>query len=209
LKLAGNRLDKATVLYAHLKPDKSNKGKMYVFLWMLHVEIFVTKENRSKTNEMIISRDDTATVVMYRKRATLAESEVVLVKEFRCAVSNHEGYVYDLPSGGLDKNTPAQAAMEEVEEETGLSIKDPKRFHPQPIRQYFATLATHKSHLFSVELTEDELNHMKKEHGKPHGLLEESERTYVEVIKVSELLNGSVADWSTVGMIMSVFGNLF
>ena len=39
-------------------------------------------------------------------------------------------------------------------------------------RQLFATMSSHKAHLFSIELSEEELKSMKEQIGKPHGLAE-------------------------------------
>lgn len=72
-----------------------------------------------------------------------------------------------------------------------------------------ATMSSHKSHLYSVELLQDELDKLKAESGKVHGLETDTERTFVEVRKVGELLSSSYVDWSTVGMILSVLTPLF
>jgi len=221
MKLAGNRLDKARVLHSFYKAAYDNKQAhakvegthdVFVYLWVMHVEVWIAKENRSKVNEIILSRTDTSAVVLYRKRATLADTEIVLVKEFRSAVSNKEGYVFELPSGSMSTDEacdPSESAIAEVEEETGLKM-DKKRIEQQKSRQMAATFACHKCHVFSAELTEDELNAFKKEGGKiAHGIIEHSERTFLIVKTVRELFADNLTDWSVFGMIMSVINPLF
>lgn len=118
LKLAGNSMKKARVAWIHrtkkrdtveIDPLKTSleiaqhvKRKLEmpewtVFFWALHVEIFITKENRVKANEIVISRHDISSVLMYKKGNTLSDTEVVLVREFRSPVANETGYVWELP----------------------------------------------------------------------------------------------------------------
>ena len=67
-----------------------------------------------------------------------------------------------------------------------------------------ATLSAHKAHLFSVELTEKELVQLKAQHGVAHGIVEDSEQTYTEILTLKQILERPVVDWSMLGMILSV-----
>jgi hypothetical protein len=102
IKASGNVLKKAFVHYSLRKPKLDSKGNktldLFVFLWILKVEIWVTKENRLKSNEIVVSRLDQSATVLYKKNSTLGDSQVVLIKEYRTPVNNKENYVYELPS---------------------------------------------------------------------------------------------------------------
>ena len=67
-----------------------------------------------------------------------------------------------------------------------------------------ATLSSHKCHLFSVEINDDELEEIKKQENSIHGVVEDTERTYLKIYKLKDLLNSDIIDWSNVGYIMSV-----
>ena len=105
LKSAGNVLKKARVqwIWRSYEKSKSNANdsaerKWFPFLWALHVHIHITSENRDKEHEVILSRNDISAVVLYKRGKTVEDTQVVLVKEFRSAVSNSDGYVWELPS---------------------------------------------------------------------------------------------------------------
>ena len=129
------------------------------------------KENRVKSNECVFSRYDISTVLLYRKRATLQDSQIIVVKEFRSPVSNTSGYVWELPGGSsLTEVDYKELAREEVEEETGFTLKNKDRLKPHDVRQLMATMSAHKAHLFSVELTEEELEYFKSSSEKTFGV---------------------------------------
>lgn len=189
----GNRLESGRVT-SSFHATKSGA----LFSYTIHVRVWIAKERRSKINEFCFFRPDIASVLMYHG------DEVVLVREFRSPVRNSEGFVYELPSGSSSnpKVGPQEMASDEVFEEVGLRLS-PARFIKHEARQLYATLTTHTSTLFSVELTEAELAMLKEDH-RVHGLLEESERTYIEVRGILEILSKQLVDWSTLGMILSV-----
>ena len=202
LRDAGNRLDGARVEWVFRVGPKKN----FVFCWILHVDIYIASEDRHKTNEVVIARPNIATVVAYRHGTTLLDTEVVLIKEFRSPVSNSRGFVYEVPGGSSFKpgGNPKELAANECGEETGLRI-DASRMCQHESRQLVATLLTHHAHLFSVELTESEITELHGMAGVAHGVEEDSERTYVEVKKLSEIMrDDSCVDWSMLGMILSV-----
>lgn len=199
LKRAGNRLDGARVKWS------SEYGAASPFLFVLHANIYVASENRNKTNEVVISRPDISTVVLYRKDRILDESDIVIIREFRTPNATSDGFVSELPGGSSpnSRSTPEEIAVEECAEEVGLMI-DPSRFKQHDVRQLMATLSSHKAHLFSVEISPEELEKLKSMKGIAHGLAHHSERTYVEVMKLREIRQNPNIDWSMLGMILSV-----
>jgi len=201
LKKAGNRLDKATVLWAfRVGPEKKA-----IFSWVLHVDVYVSKEKRHKTNEFVFSRTDISTVMAYYPGNSVAATKILLVKEFRSPCSNSEGFVYELP-GGSSKDASesiTNTVVNELEEEVGLKL--PKsRFKYQQSRQLAATLSAHKSHLFSVELTEKECKNLQRNVGKTKGVSSDSEKTYTELLTLKEIIEKDLLDWSMLGMIFKV-----
>jgi len=96
-----------------------------------------------------------------------------------------------------------QVASSEVHEETGLIISA-DRFQSFGSRQVAGTLSTHHAHLFAAELTQEEMAQAKllAKNNEVNGVEEDSERTYVEVTTVAEMLANPNADWSVVGMVL-------
>jgi 8-oxo-dGTP pyrophosphatase MutT (NUDIX family) len=195
---AGNRLESAQLHYTF----NINKN---VFLWVLKANVYVAKEDRYKDNELVISRRDISSVLMWKPNEDLLQSEIVLVREFRSPASTEDGMIHELPSGH-DPNhhtSDVEAAQHEVQEETGMVIKA-SRLKEHGARQLAGTLSAHKAHLFSVELTEEEIEWLKSQHDKPHGVAKDGERTYIEVVKLKDALKNNLLDWSNVGMVMGV-----
>lgn len=200
-KLAGNWINNANVECVF----RTGPGRKFVFLWILHVNIYIAAENRNKTNEFVISRPDISTVFMYKKGKDIKSSTVVLIKEFRSPASTLDGYIWELPGGSSlkDKANPLVLASDEAYEETGLRV-DVSRMKIQGARQLVGTLSSHKAHLFSVEINEDELNWLRQQTGLPHGVETDTERTYIEIRTVEKILSEPLVDWSMIGMILSV-----
>lgn len=207
LKMAGNRLDGARLLWSfRVGPQKS-----FTFAYVLKVNVYIAAEKRNKTNEFIISRPDIATIVAYHPRADLLDTEVVIVKEFRSPVCTEDGYVREVPGGsslkpGVD---PFETMTHELKEETGLAIDDPTRISSIGARQICGTLVTHRAYVFAVRLNDEELEFLKRQEKDRvvHGVESETERTYVEVHRLGDLIDrdSKAIDWSTLGMI---FGTL-
>jgi len=197
---AGNRLDGARVVWTlQVPPPAFGLGPpKHLFGYTLHVDVHIGSENRNKRNEVVLFRTDISVVLMYRG------NEIVLVREFRSPVRNSAGFVYELPGGSSFKpgEDPRQVAAHEVNEETGLEI-EPVRLVEHERRQLVATLSAHEAKLFSVELTQDEIDRLRQDH-EVHGVVEDTEQTYVEVKSLKEILERSLLDWSSVGMILSV-----
>ena len=196
LKLAGNTLECAKLLH---HTEFSNKK---VFCYILWVNIWVEKEKRFKENEFVFSRTDISSVVAYYETET--DVEILLVKEFRSPVNNSEGFVYELPGGSsvedeLDSKTNAQ---HELAEEAGLLIEDLSRFKYVGQRQLMPTLSSHKAQVYSLKLKNSEYVQIKEniKNNTCFGLPGDSEKTYVNLVKISQLKN-SFLDYSMMGMI--------
>lgn len=200
---SGNRLDGATELWSYYPRSGS------LLAYVLKVKLWVAAENRHKENEFIFTRKSLAsTLLVWRDRdnPSILETKVVLVREFRSPVLNGDSFVRELPSGSGKRDSEEMAlatATRELEEETGLTIEN-KRFTKIKSRQIAATLSTHRCYLFIAELETDELRQAeeKARARTVHGDIPDSERTYVEVRTIGELLRTSDVDYSTMGMII-------
>lgn len=203
---AGNRLDDARVLW-HFRMPRAR----FVFSWVLQVSIWVESEQRHKANEWVFARTDISTVCLYRWPTppsdgleSITDVEVVLIREFRSPARTPDGMVHELAGGSSMKpgQNPLQVASEEVHEETGL-IVPATRFRSLGSRQVAGTLSAHHAHLFAAELSASEMAEAKvlAEAQTAHGVVEDTERTYVEVTTFGALLGGSSVDWATVGMV--------
>lgn len=200
-KDVGNRLDHANLEYTfRVKQDKS-----MVFLWILHVDIYIKNENRNKTNELVISRTNTSYTVIYKKEKNIMNSKVVLVKEFRSASATDDGYIWELVGGSSTKEDEdeLEVAASEIYEETGFVVNKNRIKYVQE-RQLNGTLTAHKTSLFSLEVNDEEIEWFEGEKGKVHGNTEESEYTYIEVLTLEDILKNELLDWSNVGMITKI-----
>lgn len=199
-KDAGNRLDHAELLWSFRPGNKS-----FVYTWVLKVDIFVASENRNKSNEFVLARTDISSVLLWNKKDPIEDSEVILVKEFRSPANTKDGFIRELPGGSSAKKEedPQEVAADEVHEETGFHIKS-DRLTSHGARQLAGTFSAHKCNFYSAELDEDEIKWFKSQDGIVHGNTDDSERTFIEVHKVQDLINNELTDWSTLGMILSV-----
>ena len=200
---AGNRLLSARPVWT-FRP-----GHGAVFFWALHVRLQVTAEDRVKDNEVVISRPDISAVALYRPGPTRDETTIVLVREFRSPASTPDGDVHELPGGSAfghaaaGSPTPLAQARDEVEEETGLAI-EASRFRRHGSRQVAATVSAHHAHLFSAEITDEELARLRAGQDGPYGLHADGERTWVEIATYGEIRAGDLVDWATLGMLAAV-----
>lgn len=195
---AGNRLEDAKLLFSFAPNHKD------IFFWVLKVNIYIAKEDRFKTNEFVLSRKDISSVIMWKSNEDLMKSEIVLVKEFRSPASTEDGFIHEVPSGSSTKEEdPKENACHEVQEETGLVVKS-ERLKVHGARQLAGTLSAHKSHLFSVELTDEEMDWLKSQKNIAHGNREDSEQTYVEIMELRDILKDERIDWSNLGEILLV-----
>lgn len=197
MRKAGNHLIFAKVLDFHNINDR-------IFSFNLAVSIFIKSENRIKNNEILFSRTDISSVVAYYKDINEQKTYVVLVEEFRSCVNNSIGKTLDLPSGSnIGVNVaPSVTAQHEFLEETGIYIADNSRFTQCSSKQLSATFATHKNHIFKVELNKSEFETLKmsEENNTIFGE-DDNERTYVRLLEINNIFK-SHADLSTIGAIM-------
>jgi len=196
---AGNRLDDAKLLWNF----RVSANRDFLFSYALWVKVWVAAEKRHKENEYVFSRTDISAIVPYS--GTGNSAEIVLVKEYRATGRTKDGFVHELPGGSSFKTdrVPTEVASEELEEETGLKV-DPSRFRLVNTRQIGATVSSHRAYVFAVELSDVEMARAKKmdRAGEAHGVIEDTEITYVEVRTLREILEERLVDWSNVGMIM-------
>lgn len=196
---AGNELREARLEWTF----RSGKHRDLVVYWALHAQVHVATERRVKSNEIVLSRPDISTVLGYRPAASLADTEIVLVKEFRTPSSAADGFVLELPGGSHSTPTdPASLAAAEFREETGLVVHA-ARFVAHRSRQLAATVTAHRQHLFSVVLTADELDQVRRT-GAISGEPPSSEITYPVVLRLRDLLATDQADWTTLGAVTEV-----
>ena len=193
---AGNRLDDAKLLYT-FRP----RFKNFVFLWLLKADMYIKSEDRHKTNEFVLSRPDISSILLWKKEDILEDCEVVIVREFRTPASTEDGFVRELVGGSSKKSeNPEKVAAEEILEETGFAV-EPDRLKHHQSRQLCATLSAHKSHFYSVELTDKDIEWFKSQKGVVHGVEEDTERTFIEAYTIRELLKDNNIDWCTLGQI--------
>jgi 8-oxo-dGTP pyrophosphatase MutT (NUDIX family) len=196
---AGNVLESATVLWT----SRFGKDRSKIFLWVLHVEVWIKAEGRSKTNEIVLGRPDISTVVLWHRGLTLASTEVVLIKEFRSPVRTPDAYIRELPGGSAkQEQDPLLTAVEEVHEEANFTI-EPQRLKPHTFRQLFGTLSSVGAYVYSAEITDEECERLRAMAGEVHGVESESERTYVEVRTIQDIMDDQLTDWSTMGAIFA------
>jgi 8-oxo-dGTP pyrophosphatase MutT (NUDIX family) len=130
----------------------------------------------------------------------------VLVREARGPAATDDGYAHELP-GGAGVDGPLHQAVAEVREETGLDVAA-DRVRTHAVRQAIAGLSAHRAHVFSVELTGDELEQLRAD-AAPHGLAAHGERTWVEVTTYRELRAGGHVDWTTLGIVTQALTDIW
>ncbi|WP_271219158.1 hypothetical protein [Streptosporangium carneum] len=195
-RAVGNRLVSARPVWSF----HARSGPL--FFWALHVSVHVAAENRTKDNEVVLSRPDTTNVLLYRRGASPGESLVVLVREYRSPGTAADGFVHELPGGSGGEGTTSALAVTEVWEETGFQL-DPARLRHHGHRPVAATLSVHHAHLYSAELTEDELEWFRP-HAGPYGVSADGELTWPELCTVDTIMARRLVDWPTLGMIAQV-----
>lgn len=200
---AGNRIDGARVLWSF----RVGPAKEFVFAFAVHVNVYVAAEGRNKTNEFIISRPDISTIVAFRRMPDFNDTEIVLVKEFRSPARTGDGYIREVPGGSSWKpnENPFAIMADELHEETGLTLSDSDRIRKVGVRQLTGTLSTHVAHVYAIELTVSELGFLRRQEGVAHGVEVDTERTFVEVVRLGDILahESKSVDWSMMGMILS------
>lgn len=202
---AGNILHRATVTATYPQYRYDN-----LFLWGLHVDMWIQAENRHKTNEIVLSRPHTVSVLAYHPKTNIAETEIVLVKEYRPAAATPDGYIWELPGGSSYPfllQTDKETAQSELAAETGVTVGE-GRLLPYGSRQLAPTLTAHHTALFLVELDDREIATAKQAIGTVHGEYD-GERCHLQVVTLQDILDGATpVDWGTRGMILSLYARL-
>jgi len=195
---AKNRLDWARVLYSF----RPNNGD-FVFMWILKVHVYISEENRVKTNEFVLSRTNISSVVMWHREKHLENSKIILIREFRSPAVTKDGFVIE-NVGGSSHNSlnNEKIIIQEIKEETGFDINIEK-LKPVGSRQISGTLSAHKSFVFSYELSREELEYFVSRINESYGNENDTEITYIKVFSLSNILSADI-DWATLGQIYSV-----
>lgn len=201
MRNAGNRLDKARVVWT------LQFGEEPPILWALDASVFVASEGRVANTEVVVGRPDVSTVVLWSRAASLRETEVLIVREFRSAVRTPDGTVRALPGGSSKEHgTALQTAVEELKEETGFGLPE-NRLVQLPQRQVAASISTFCSDTFCAEISSAEMAQLKAARGSMHGVAADGEQTFVEVATVGALLDQPLTDWATLGMIFNALAS--
>ena len=177
--------------------------KGVLLYWALRVRVYIRREGRVKTNEVVISRPDISVVALYRRGVTIDDTTIVLVREFRSPASTPDGLVHELPGGSGTSEAAIHQAVRETLEETGIAL-DVRRVQARGSRQLAATVSAHHAYLFTVEITSDELARLRVMQSAPHGVANETEQTWIEISTFSEIRENRLVDWATLGMIADV-----
>jgi 8-oxo-dGTP pyrophosphatase MutT (NUDIX family) len=195
-KQNGNRLDDARILNV----QRVSNGKVFSFsMW---VKVWISAEQRYKENEFILGRPDVSTILGYHG------DEILLVREFRSPANNDISYIDELPGGSsfkLTSYTPDRLktnAVHEFREETGVDI-DPANVEFVVSKQLMSTLSVHRSHLYKVKLTDLQWAKIKEDidANKTFGVAEDTEMTYLKIIKSKDVFKEPGIDFSMIGMI--------
>jgi 8-oxo-dGTP pyrophosphatase MutT (NUDIX family) len=171
--------------------------------------MFVPSENRHKTNEVVISRPDVClTVAWHRpKDASPEDTLFALIREYRTPAVSEDAFAWENPGGSSFKpdKDPYKTAADELKQELGLEF-DASRVKVHSARQVASTLSAHRAHVYSVELTAEEIAALQKleADGTSFGVAEETEKTYPRVRSLKEIRAGRFADWSTIGIVCTV-----
>lgn len=189
-----NRLEQFKVRYSHFV------NKEFLLSWIADVSIYVDAEGRVKSNEYVFSRQSTVHCLVYYPGQSVLDTHLVLAKEFRSPVMNEEGFVVELVGGSsFKKESKVSSMVSELAEEIGLQV-DATRLQHITHRQPAAATAAYTSDLFMYELTLEEWESVQKRSHESYGVAEDSEKTYIELSTVKEMLENGKVDWATIGM---------
>lgn len=200
----GNRLDGAQLLWVHRTgPQKTN-----LFSWVLKVNVWVAEEKRNKIKDFVMGTpDSSSTLLWYRENADIMNTIIVLVKEFRSSVRTPDGFTHELPGGTTFKAGVSQEelAVEEVYEETGLCF-GPSRVIRHGSRQIKGSFLSTHAHMFSIRIFPRELAWYQTaaKNQAYFGDSRESERTYIEIKTLRQIIREKLVDLTSLGMIAQI-----
>jgi len=196
LKLGRHELADFKVEYVYYRWPNEETGWPRHRIWAMRPKVKVAGENRFKDNELVIGRPSKVAVLMYYpSKFGVKDYKVVLVKEYRPAVENDQGLVYELPSGSIEplegpitRKMIRDSAVQEVWEETDLKIER-ARLVDFDVRQTMATLVACETHVFTYELNKDEFELLTK--NPDAGLLKIAREEQIAAIKsLLDVLDG-------------------
>lgn len=196
---AGNKLIGARLVWTFCIGDNAP----FPLYWALHVRIHVAFEDRVKANEVVLSRPDISVMTLYHPGATVDDTIIVLIREFRGPASTPDGLVHELPGGSGAEDNELDQAISEVEEEVGLAI-EADRVRAYGSRQIAATVSAHQAYLFAAEITDEELSLLRSLQSLPHGRASDTEQTWTEITTFREIRRSRLVDWATIGMISEI-----
>lgn len=197
---SGNKLLEAEQKFVHFAGGA-------LFSSIMHVKIFIKREDRIKSNEFVMFRKNISSVILYRRADTVENYEIVLIKEFRSPVSNKREYVFELPGGSSFSNkNDIEIIRDEIKEETSLDILT-ERIEYIEEKQLLSTLSAMKCSLYAVELTETEIDKLVNLEKKKIilGVERDTERIYLRVMKLKDVIKLGMLDYSNLGMLMDFF----
>lgn len=203
MNLVGNELREATVTHVLGKANKS-------FLFVLQAKIYVANENRVKSNESVVFRKNTVTVVPYyiQEDGSIAYA---LVNEFRAATCSDLGLVKEFVSGSSPANeaTVMDTVKEELKEELGL-IVETSRLARLGEKQINATLLGHKTIVYALRLTQEEYLGIKKAETKKtvYGEFGSSEVITLCIHTKNEILKSRSTDCTTLAAVLMLEDHL-
>lgn len=213
LSRAGHYLEQIDVEWTH----RSRGMGRPPFLWAMRPRVRVRGERRQLSGEVVIGRADVSVTVLFHRPPNTAplDTQVVLVREFRAAVRNRGGFAWMLPGGsaaqaGERRSDPRHTAVQEVFEETGLRLPpDQLQVVHSGDRQLVASLASYHAQVFRAELTDEQIAGLRATAaaGKALGATP-SERCFVTVRRLGDVLHDADFDWSHLGMLMYALGDL-
>jgi ADP-ribose pyrophosphatase YjhB (NUDIX family) len=174
-----------------------------LFFWLIQTDINIGAEQRHKTNEFVIGRTDLSTLVVRTTNPNFRDIRLVLIKEFRSPGRNKSGYVYEVPSGSVSIGEgDLEHAAKELEEETGISFSTLDTAQFINSRQCAATFSAHNNRVYCITISDETMNKIQEEtSGKSFGLESDTERTYVEIQTVGQILDNNLVDWTMLGII--------
>ena len=182
-----------------------------LFGFAAHVNIWVEREQREKSNEWIFSRTATSYVVPFYIDPKTGEYNYVLIREFRSPANNTSGYVYEFPGGSAPDESlePLENAKQELKEETSIDIEDVSRFFIAGKRQTFATFSTNTIFTVGIQLTKEEFEKAKQLSRDEVQLgADDGERIKLFIATEKEILRADeedvIVDWSSIGMMTAV-----
>jgi 8-oxo-dGTP pyrophosphatase MutT (NUDIX family) len=201
---AHNRLEDARVLWTYFTGEKRDT----LFAWAVQVDIFVAEENRNKKIEFVLGRQDIASVVLFYKSEE--ETYIIMVREFRSPARTSDGFIVELPGGGVEGST-LETALKELKEETGFALEE-GRLSLVGKKQLAGTFSAHFCSVYAAELTKQEFHQFFDRVGEVNGEDmnggDDEERAYLTINPLSDLIHGTSndVDWATLGMITTAIG---